>query len=169
MIADFVNGHIPDFVWALAAFVVFVLILFKVGLKPVAAALDAREAKLARELKESEEAYAKARALKDQLDAQMRNAEAKIGEMMAEARRDGEALKAQLVEHGRGELDAVRTRSLREIEAARAAAIIGLRAEVADIATQVAEKIVRQNLDARRNDDLVGAAIEAYEAQQARK
>ena len=162
---DFLLNHAHSFYFGVAAFTIFAFLIAKLGIKPIVQAIDAREAKLARELKESEEAYAKARTLKDQLDAQMRSAEGRIAEMLAEARRDGEALKAQLVEHGRTELDAVRTRSLREIEAARAAAILGLRAEVADIATQVAEKIVRQNLDARLNDNLVGAAIDAYEAQ----
>lgn len=162
---DFLLNHAYSFWFGFGAFIIFAFLIAKLGIKPIVQAIDAREAKLARELKESEEAYAKARTLKDQLDAQMRNAEAKIGEMMAEARRDGEALKVQLIEQGRGELDAARTRSLREIEAARAAAIISLRAEVAEIATLVAEKIVRQNLDARQNEQLVGAAIDAYEAQ----
>jgi F-type H+-transporting ATPase subunit b len=160
---DFLLNHAHSFYFGVGAFIVFAFLIAKLGIKPIVQAIDAREAKLARELKESEEAYAKARTLKDQLDAQMRNAEAKISEMMAEARRDGEAHKAQLIEQGRVELEAVRTRSLREIEAARAAAIISLRAEVADIATMAAEKIVRQKLDARQNDQLVGAAIDAYE------
>ncbi len=160
---EFLLDHANSFYFGFAAFLIFFVLLAKFGIKPIVQAIDAREAKLARELKESEEAYAKARTLKDQLDAQMRNAEAKIAEMMAEARRDGEAHKAQLIEQGRVELEAVRTRSLREIEAARAAAIISLRAEVADIATMAAEKIVRQKLDARQNDQLVGAAIDAYE------
>jgi len=161
---DFLLNHAHSFYFGFGAFIIFAFLIAKLGIKPIVQAIDAREAKLARELKESEEAYAKARTLKDQLDAQMRTSEGRIAEMMAEARRDGEALKAQLVEHGSTELEAVRTRSLREIEAARAGAIISLRAEVADIATQVAEKIVRQNLDARQNEQLVGAAIDAYEA-----
>jgi len=161
---DFLLNHAHSFYFGFGAFIIFAFLIAKLGIKPIVQAIDAREAKLARELKESEEAYAKARTLKDQLDAQMRSAEGRIAEMMTEARRDGEALKAQLVEHGRTELDALRTRSLREIEAARAGAIISLRAEVADIATQVAEKILRQNLDARQNEHLVGAAIDAYEA-----
>lgn len=165
MIQDFVNNHIPDFFWAMGAFVVFVLILLKVGLKPVAKALAEREAKITREIKESEDAYAKAKALKEQLDAQLRNAENKISEMMAEARRDAEAHKTSLVEQGRGEIEGIRQRSLRDIDAARSAALLDLRSEVAEIATQVAEKIVKQNLDARGNDQLVAAAIDAFEAQ----
>jgi F-type H+-transporting ATPase subunit b len=83
---------------------------------------------------------------------------------MAEARRDGEAAKAQLVEHGRTEIEAIRTRALREIDAARSAAVINLRSEVAEIATSVAEKIIRQNLDAAKHEQLVATAIDAYES-----
>ncbi len=161
---DFIFSHIAGFVWGLCAFFIFVIVILKKGIKPVVAAIDAREARIARELKESEEAYLKAKALKDQLDQQLRSAEARIAEMMAEARRDGEAQKVKLVEAGRSELDGMRGRALREIEGARQAAIVNLRTEVADIATMVAEKILRQGLDPRRQDQLVAQAIDALQA-----
>ncbi len=161
---EFLLDHAYSYFFGLAAFLIFATVIAKVGIRPIVQAIDARESKLKLELKESEDAYTKAKQLKEQLDAQLRNAEAKIAEMMAEARRDGEAAKAQLVEHGRTELDAIRTRALREIDAARSAAVINLRAEVAEIATSVAEKIIRQNLDAAKHEQLVGTAIDAYES-----
>jgi F-type H+-transporting ATPase subunit b len=161
---EFLSSYLGSFIWSLSIFVVFVLILLKVGVKHVLAAVDAREAKIARELKESEDAYAKAKALKDELDAKMRGAEAKISEMIKEAARDGEAIKAKAVETAREEIDAARNRSLREIEAARHATIVQLKQAVAEVAVQVAEKIVREKLDAAKQEQVVGAALDAYES-----
>lgn len=160
----FFSDNLVHFYWALGAFVVFVLIFIKLGVKHVLAAVDAREAKIARELKESEDAYAKAKQLKEELDRQMKGAEAKIAEMIAEAKRDGEALKAKIVESGRADIDAVRVRSLREIEAARHTAIVELKQAVAEVAIQVAENIVREKLDAGRQEQVVASALGVYES-----
>jgi F-type H+-transporting ATPase subunit b len=160
----FFSDNLVHFFWALAAFVAFVLLFVKLGVKHVLAAVDARESKIARELKESEEAYAKAKQVREELDRLMKGAEAKISEMIKEATRDGEAIRAKAVETAREEIDAVRNRSLREIEAARHGAIMQLKQAVAEVAVQVAEKIVREKLDASKQEQVVGSALDAYEA-----
>jgi F-type H+-transporting ATPase subunit b len=165
---EFLNSNLASFIWGLAAFVVFVLILLKLAVKHVLAAVDAREARIARELAESEAAYVKAKQTEVELAKQMKGAEAKIAELIAEAKRDAEALKARTIESSRGEIEAIRTRSLREIEAARHAAIVQLKQAVAEVAIQVAEKIVREKLDAGAQQQVVGSALEAYEARLAK-
>lgn len=165
---EILSSYLASFIWSLSIFVVFVLIFLKLGVKHVLAAVDARESKIARELKESEDAYTKAKALKDELDAKMRGAEAKIAEMIKEAARDGEAIKAKAVETAREEIDAARNRSLREIEAARHVAIVQLKQAVAEVAVQVAEKIVREKLDAAKQESVVDLALSAYEARLAK-
>jgi len=165
MNAEAVYTFVPDFFWGLSAFVVFVLILLKLGVKPIANAIAAREAKLAKELAESEEAYAKARKLKDDLDLQLRGAEARITEMMSEARRDAEALKAAQVEEGRKEIDAIRVRSLREIDAARSTALVELRGQVAQIAALVAEKAIGERLDTAKHEQLITDAVARFDGQ----
>jgi F-type H+-transporting ATPase subunit b len=162
---EILQSYLASFLWSLSIFVVFVLILLKLGVKHVLAAVDAREAKIARELKESEDAYAKAKQLKEDLDRQMRGAEAKIADMIKEAAKDGEVIRSKAVETGREEIDAMRNRALREIEAARHTAIVQLKQAVAEISIQVAEKIVREKLDASKQEQVVGVALDAYEAQ----
>jgi F-type H+-transporting ATPase subunit b len=162
---EILQSYLASFLWSLSIFVVFVLILLKLGVKHVLAAVDAREAKIARELKESEDAYAKAKQLKEDLDRQMKGAEAKIADMIKEAAKDGEVIRSKAVETGREEIDAMRNRALREIEAARHTAIVQLKQAVAEISIQVAEKIVREKLDASKQEQVVGVALDAYEAQ----
>jgi F-type H+-transporting ATPase subunit b len=165
---EILSSYLASFIWSLSIFVVFILIFLKLGVKHVLAAVDARESKIARELKESEEAYTKAKTLKDELDQKMKGAEAKIAEMIKEAARDGEAIRAKAVETAREEIDAVRNRSLREIDAARHVAIVQLKQAVAEVAVQVAEKIVREKLDASKQESVVDLALNAYEARLAK-
>ena len=166
MMAEFFDSNLANFIWSFAAFVVFVLILYRVAAKNVLAAVDARESRIAQQMKESEDAYAKAKQLKEDLDRLMKGAEAKIAEMISEGRRDADALKVKAVEAGRIEIDNTRNRALLEIEAARHAAIVQLKTAIADISIQVAEQVVREKLDAARHESLVGRAVEAYESRQ---
>lgn len=161
---DFFASNIGNFVWGQAAFVVFVLILFKAGVTRILAAVDAREAKIASELAEAETTFKRSKALQAELEQKMREAEGRITAMMAEARRESELHKSQMVEAGRSEIDAIRQRSLGEIEAARHAAIVQLRTEVAEIAVLVADKIVRGRMDEDKHEELVQKAIVAFEA-----
>jgi F-type H+-transporting ATPase subunit b len=164
VILQFISAHVASFIWSVVAFVVFILVLYRFGITWVLAAVDARDEKLRRELAESEAAYAKAKGLKQELDEQLRNAERKISEMMGEARRDAEAVKASMVEQARTESEAVRQRALGEIDGAKRAALIALRREVAEISLLVAEKTVREKIDAVKNEALVAEAIASYQA-----
>jgi F-type H+-transporting ATPase subunit b len=161
---EFLSSHLAQFFWGLSAFFAFAVILYRVAVKQVLAAVDAREAKIARELAESDDAFRKAQTLKSDLEAKMRGAEARIGELMTEARKNAAEAKEALLEKGRQEIEQVRIKSLREIEAARHAAVVALRAEVAEVATLVAAKAARLHIDAAHQVKLVDEAIAAAEA-----
>lgn len=162
-ITSFFIGHIPDFVWGIAAFVVFVLILLKLALKPVIQALDAREAKIRNELLESEQAYQKAKQVKDDLERQLKEAERTIAAKMAEARKDAETYKSEMMEKGKAEIDAMRVRALREIEAARYGAVMAVRTQIAEVAADVAGRILKETVDPGRHVGFVDQAIHSFE------
>lgn len=163
----FLLNHADSFWYGLVAFVIFAFVIAKFGLKPIVQAIDARDQKIKDQLDAAEQTAAKAVELQKKLDAELAGAEARIAEMMNEARRDAEAAKAKVLGDGRTEVDALRTKALREIEAARYQAVVSIRAEVAEVATTAAGKILRAELDAAKHQELVGAALDDYEAKYA--
>jgi len=162
---EFLLNHAYSYFYGLAAFVVFAVILMKFGFKPIVEAIDRRDAKIKQQLDEAEATEAKARELRADLEKQLAGAEARIAELIAEGKREAEKHKGKIVADGQAEVDGMRHKALREIEAARHQAIVALRNEVADIATEVAEKILAAELDAGKHRQLVASAIEAYEAE----
>ncbi len=164
METTFILNHAYSYFFGLAAFLIAAFLISKLVVVPIIKALDAREAKIKAELDESEAAYQKAKDMQADLDKQLKGAEAKIAELMAESRRDGEEQKKTLVAQGSKEIEDMRTKALREIEAARYEAIVSLREEVAEISTTVAEKIVKQELDGGQYQTLVNATIDAFES-----
>lgn len=160
---EFIYNSVPDFFFALLAFVVAVLVVLKWGLKPVVAAIDARDQRIASQLEQAETTNRKANELQAELDRQLKGAEAKIAEMIRRAEAEGNEHKQRIVEEGRAEADRLRVRALRDIDAARHGAVIELRREIAEIATQVAESVIRRELDTQLQGELVSTAVKAYE------
>jgi len=162
---EFIANSIPDFFFGLFAFIVAVLIVLKWGLKPVVNAIDARDKQIASQIEQAEATNRKASELQAQLDTQLAGAEAKIAEMIRRAESEGNEHKQRIIEDGRAEAERLRIRALRDIDAARHTAVVALREEVAVIATQVAESVIRRQLDSALQGELVGSAVNAYEKQ----
>jgi F-type H+-transporting ATPase subunit b len=164
---EILTSNLAQFIWGLSAFVVFVLILFKVGIKHILAAVDAREARIRKDLSDAEYASVEAKRQREANEIERKAHEAKIAELMAEVRRDAEEHKSKLVEQGRQEIEAMRVRALREIEAARHAAVVDLRNVVAEVAVLVAEKAIGERLDVAKHEDLIRVAVERFDTQNA--
>ena len=164
---EILTSNLAQFIWGLSAFVVFVLILFKVGIKHILAAVDAREARIRKDLSDAEYASVEAKRQREANEVERKAHEAKIAELMAEVRRDAEEHKSKLVEQGRQEIEAMRVRALREIEAARHAAVVDLRNVVSEVAVLVAEKAIGERLDVAKHEDLIRIAVERFDTQNA--
>ena len=163
-ITGFIFAHAASFVWSFVAFFLFVVVIYRFGVKAIVTALDAREARIKAQIDEAETINAKARQLQAELERRMREVEDQVSVTMNRVRVEAEHAKEALLEKGRSEVEGLRLRAVQDIEAARHTAIVSLRQEVADIATEVAAKILRVKLDDARQGELVGKAIEAYEA-----
>lgn len=158
------SSFTAQFFWGLSAFIVFVLVLYRLGVTKILAAVDARDAKIRKDLADAEEAAAKAKVMQAELEKKIRASEEQVTATATRLRMEAETAKEALVEKGRVEIEAMRVRAMQDIEAARHAVIVNLRKEVADIAIEVAGKIITAKLDDARQGELVKQAIDAYEA-----
>ncbi|MFW5752899.1 MAG: hypothetical protein ACOCYV_02485 [Planctomycetota bacterium] len=161
-IGDFLFGAIPDFVWGVVAFVLFVLVLYRMGIKNILVAVDAREGRIRAQMEAAASAAAAAAIRQEKLDAEFAAVEDKIRAMMAEARRDAAVLRERAIEEGQAEVESQRAQALREIDAARHQAVLDLRREMADIGLLMAGRAIDAELDRERHRELVERALDDY-------
>ena len=161
---EFLFSYIPSFIWALVVFSIFVGVVFKFGVKQVMVAVAARDEQIANQLNHAEETQEQASQLQSRLDAEMAGAEAKINELMADARADGEKLRQKLVDEGQAEIEAMRQKALREIAAAKTQALVDVQTQVGDLALLVAGKVLDSELDGGRNAELIQSTLNEYQA-----
>lgn len=146
-------------IWALLVFVILLLLLKKYAWAPILDALDAREKSVRESLDQAANIQAENTRLAAEQSKALAEARAEAGRIVQAAREAGEALKKSLETAAQDEKRRILASAAQEIEAQTRAAIAELRKTTADLSIQVAEKLVRQNLDDAKNRALVDQLI----------
>jgi F-type H+-transporting ATPase subunit b len=145
--------------WVVIIFLILLAILYPTAWKNVLAGLKAREQRIRQDIADAEAARTKAEATLKEYNAQLATAEGRVRDMLAKATADGEAIAANIRTRAQQEAEETRERALRDIDAARDQAIAQVHEQAAVLATTVAEKILRRELNAEDQRDLVAQSL----------
>lgn len=151
----------------LATIVIFLLlvaVLGKYAWGPILSGLKAREDKIRKDIADAEATRAKAEATLREYNAQLATAEQKVREMIAKATADAEQLAASIRARAQQESEETKDRAMRDIENAREQALAEIYAQTAELSTRIAEKIIRRNLNADDQRELVNRSLQELEA-----
>lgn len=147
-------------IWTIVIFVIMLIILYPTAWKSVLKGLKAREDRIRKDISDAEAARATAEKTLGQYKAQLAAAEKQVQEMIAKAVSQGEALATNIRSQAQKDAEEARQRTQREIESATRQAVADFKDRAADISTSIAEKIIRRNLNASDQRDLVNKSLE---------
>jgi F-type H+-transporting ATPase subunit b len=147
-------------VWVLAIFIVLVLILYRTAWKNVLAGLKKREERIRKDIADAEAARLKAEATLREYSKQLTDAEEKVRDIIAKAAADAEKVGQSIRMQAQSESEEIKERANREIEASKNQAIREIYEQAANLSTNIAEKILRRNLNADDQRDLVARSLE---------
>jgi F-type H+-transporting ATPase subunit b len=145
--------------WVLIIFLVLLAVLYPTAWKNVLVGLKAREERIRKDIADAEASRARAEATLKEYNSQLAAAETRVRDMLAKATADGEAIAAGIRTRAQQEAEDTRERALRDIDAARTQAVAELHQQAAVLATSVAEKILRRNLNPDDQRDLVNRSL----------
>lgn len=147
-------------IWVLVIFLLLVYILYRSAWKNVLVGLKSREERIRRDIAQAEQARLKAEETLKGYNAKLADAEARGAEIIARATADAQALAERLKADADKAAKERVERAAREIEESREQAVRDLYAQAADLSTRIAEKILRRNLNADDQRDLVSQSLE---------
>ena len=122
-------------IWSLVIFVLFWVIMGKFAFKPIARALEQREADIQNALDSAKSAKEEMATLKAQNE-----------KIMAEAREEKAKILQEAKEKAKEEASKIVAAARNEIENQKKAAIAEIKTQVGGMAIEIAEKLVRQQL-----------------------
>jgi len=142
-------------IWTIITFLILVAILKKVAWKPIVYALTRREESIRKALEDAQRAREEAEKLMEENKRNLARAEEEVQKIIREGRETAERIRAEILERARKEADVMIERAKEEIERHREQAMLQLRAQVADLAIQVASKLIGEVLNEQKHKKLV--------------
>ena len=148
--------------WTLIVFVVLLVVLRKFAWGPIIGGLEKRESTIADHIAEAERNHLEAKRLLSQHEQKLNEAAAEVRELMEQARREAEQARQAILAEAKQGADAERTRALHDIEAAADQAMESLAERSAQLAVELAGKILKSKLTSEDHDRLIQEAISKF-------
>jgi F-type H+-transporting ATPase subunit b len=145
----------------IVAFAVLFVLLWKFAFPPITKMLDQRAETIRESLEKSEETRVEAQRLLDEYKVQMVEARGEAAKVIEQGRKVAETMREDVLAKANDEAAAIVAKAREEIEAEKRAAIVELRASVADLSVQVAGKVIGATLTDKEHR----ALIERYVAE----
>jgi F-type H+-transporting ATPase subunit b len=162
---DSVAGARADL--AIYTFVVFLLllaILGKLAWPKISAALEEREKRIEANIAAAEAKHEEAKRLLAEHEARLATAAGEVRALMEEARRDAETAREHILADARKAAQGERDRAVREIDMAANQALKNLAETSANLAVELAGKVIRESINAAKQQELVRHALERMNA-----
>jgi len=146
--------------WTVIIFVVLLAILYPTAWKSVLKGLKTREQRIRSDIAEAEAARSKAEATLREYNTQLASAENRVREMINSAAKDGERIATEIRMRATQEAEESKKRAMRDIDTARQQALAEIYQRAAELSTSIAEKILRRNINAEDQKDLVKRSLD---------
>jgi len=145
--------------YTFAVFLLLLAILGKLAWPKIVSALEEREKRIEGNIADAEAMNAEAKTMLAQHEAKLASATDEVRELLEEARRDAEHTKSQIVAEAKGLADKERERAVRDVELAADRAMHKLAETSANLAVDLAGKVVKQNITPEQQASLVRDAL----------
>ena len=155
-----INEGLVTAVVTLVVFVILLIVLTKAAFGPISKGLAEREAKIRRDIQEAERARTAADAANRDYQAQLAKAGEEVRAILDKAQADAQALATRIKMQAQQEAEEAKERALKDIDASRRAAVAEIYEHAATLSTSIAEKILKRNLNADDQRDLVRQSLE---------
>jgi F-type H+-transporting ATPase subunit b len=147
------------FFWFLSIFVVAALILKKYAFGPILEGLDKREEEIEQSLENADHLQRELATLDSTVQTKLDETEDQVRGMIDSGRESAREAGKVIEAKAREEAQIVRENAQREIASAQGKAENTLRASSAELAVEMASKLLRQKMDAKGRKDLADQLI----------
>lgn len=148
-------------VFTLVTFGVVLFVLGKYAWGPIMEGLEKREQYVMQQRVEAENARMKSEKLLADYEGKLARAQDEVRAIVAEARRDGEHTKAELIAAAQKEMDAMRTRATVDIERAKSAALDELFGYLSKSVAEATAQVVGRSMTGDDQTRLVRETLES--------
>jgi F-type H+-transporting ATPase subunit b len=146
---------VPELVWGISSFLIVFLLMWKYAFPSVKKGMDARTDRIRDSLSSAEQAKNDAQTILEDYQRQLADAKNEANRIIEESRQTAEALRRDLTARAEADAAEIRARATADIEAAKERAMEELRGQLTDLTIELAERVVKRNIDRESNARLI--------------
>jgi F-type H+-transporting ATPase subunit b len=146
---------LPELVWGISSFLIVFLLMWKYAFPSVKKGMDARTDRIRDSLSSAEQAKNDAQTILEDYQRQLADAKNEANRIIEESRQTAEALRRDLIARAEADAAEIRARATADIEAAKERAMEELRGQLTDLTIELAERVVKRNIDRESNARLI--------------
>jgi len=154
------TGDLGNVFWSLLTFLLVLVVLGKFAWKPILSALQRREEFIRDSLHQAKRDREAAEARLKEYNDKLMAARAEASAIVEEGRRDAEVVRRKLEEAARTEASQTLERTKREIAIATDTALKEIYSQSAKLATELASRVIRKELNAQEHQRLIAESID---------
>lgn len=156
-------GFDPDLaIFSVIVFVLLLVVLKKFAWGPIIQGLERREQNIAEHIAETQRSHEAAKALLADYEKKLASAAGEVRELLEEARRDAEHAKQAILAEAKAGADVERARALHDIEEATNQALTTLAQRSAELAIELAGKVLQSKLSPADHQRLIAEAMARF-------
>jgi len=156
---NILSGDLGNVVWTLAIFIVLLVLLGSLAWKPILTALQNREKFITESIAAAKRERQESERLMREYAEKMNKAREEATAIVEEGRRDAEALRRKIHEDAKKESAEMISRAQREIKIAKDTAVADLYQQVVEVATNLAGRITRKQMNAADHRGLLDESL----------
>jgi F-type H+-transporting ATPase subunit b len=145
--------------WSAVTFLLFIFVLGRFAWRPLISGLNQRESKIREDIFQAEENRLKAEEMLAEHGRKMAKVHEEIRDIIAEARRDAEHVKQEILMEAQKEANASKERAIHEIGRARDGALKDLFDVMATEVARATEHVLGRSLNEADQDRLIDEAL----------
>ncbi len=151
-------------VWVMIIFVILLVILYPTAWKNVLGGLKKREEKIRSAIADADAARSKGEAVLKEYNTQLATAADKVRGLLSQAATDAEKIANGIKMRAQQEAEELKEKAIKEIESTKKQALTEIYEQTASLSTSIAEKILKRNLNADDQRDLVSQSLEQLQS-----
>lgn len=162
-----IGGVLPDFMtpegtvllWSIVVFFALLAVLWKFAFGPIMHALEEREHSIQHTIDEAAKKMKEAEARVAEYEKKLLAARDEAAKIIAEGKRDVDALTADEKTKAKQEIEAEKERAKREINLAKDAAVAELRERVVTLTGDIAAKVIKREINHDDHRAFIASAL----------
>jgi len=162
---DFAIGDLGHVIAAWVIFLLLLVVLGKWGWRPIVSQLRRREESIAQTIEQNEQREKHSQELLALYKARLDQVEGEVAQMLAQGKKQADEARDEILQSARRQSRELMDSTRREIEQAKHETMEELRQTTAELATDIAARVLRKSLDEQEHQRLMAQSLQEIEAQ----